>query len=64
MIIYEFDKRLQKELIYSKDIKFKREDSFINCLVYINNLIIKAILKSLSLSTYKDAYTFFNRVKE
>jgi len=51
-------------LIYKKEIRFQGEASFINYLAYIDNFIIKVILKSLSSSTYKDAYTFFNRVKE
>jgi len=64
MIIYHFDKHLQKVPIYKKEIRFKGEDSFINCLAHVDNLIIKAILKSLSLSIYKDACAFLDRVKE
>jgi len=33
-----------------------KESSLINCLAYINNLIVKDILASLSSSTYKEAY--------
>jgi pterin-4a-carbinolamine dehydratase len=51
-------------LIYRKEIRFQGKASLINCLAYINNLIIKAILKSLSFNTYKNAYTFLNQVKE
>jgi hypothetical protein len=47
-------------LIYIILIRFKGEESKINYLTYINNFIIKAIIKSLSLSTYKDTYTFLN----
>ena len=36
----------------------------IDCLVYVDNLIIKAILKSLGSSTFKDAVEFLDRVKE
>jgi pterin-4a-carbinolamine dehydratase len=43
--------------------KFKGEESLIDYIAYVNNLIIKAILKSLSFNTYKDAYTFLDRVK-
>jgi hypothetical protein len=32
--------------------RFKGEESLIDYIVYINNLVVKAILKSLSLSTY------------
>jgi hypothetical protein len=42
--------------------RFKREASKINYLAYIDNLIIKAILKSLGSSTYKDTIVFLNRV--
>ena len=44
-------------------IRFKGEESLIDYIAYINNLIIKAILKFLGFSTYKDAYAFFDRVK-
>jgi hypothetical protein len=40
--------------------KFKGEESLIDYIAYVNNLIIKAILKSLSFNTYKDAYTFLD----
>jgi hypothetical protein len=42
--------------------RFKGEASKINYLAYIDNLIIKAILKSLGLSTHKDTIVFLNRV--
>ena len=51
-------------LIYNQLIRFKGKANKIDYFIYINNPIIKAILKLLSLSTYKDAYAFFNRVKE
>ena len=44
--------------------RFKGEASKIDFLAYINNLIVKAILKSLGLSTYKDAVAFLDRVKD
>jgi hypothetical protein len=50
--------------IYKILIRFKGEASKIDYLAHINNLIIKAILKSLSSSTYKDACAFLNRGKE
>jgi hypothetical protein len=40
--------------------RFKGEESKIDYLAHVDNLIVKAILKFLSLNTYKDAYTFFN----
>jgi len=40
--------------------RFKGDLSLINYLVYVNNLIIKAILKSLGLSTFKDIVEFLN----
>jgi hypothetical protein len=47
-------------LIYIILIRFNKEESKIDYLAYINNFIIKAILKFLSLNTYKNAYTFLN----
>jgi hypothetical protein len=40
----------------------KKKVSKIDCLVYINNLAIKVILKPLGLSTYKDTIVFLDRV--
>jgi hypothetical protein len=37
-------------LIYRKEIRFQGEASLINYLAHIDNLIVKAILKSLSSS--------------
>jgi hypothetical protein len=48
--------------IYNKLMRFKREASKINYLAYMDNLIIKAILKSLGSSTYKDTIVFLNWV--
>jgi hypothetical protein len=44
--------------------RFSGEKGLINYLAYINNLVIKAFLKFLSLSTYKEAFAFLNQVKE
>jgi len=44
--------------------RFKGEVSKIDCLAHIDNLIVKAILKSLGLSTSKDAIAFLDRVKD
>ena len=49
--------------LYNQFIRFKGEESLIDYIAYINNLIIKAILKSLGSNTYKDAYAFLDRVK-
>jgi len=59
---YIYNEYLNPIPVYNKLIRFKREASKINCLAYIDNLIIKAILKSLGLSTYKDIIVFLNRV--
>jgi len=44
--------------------RFKGDASLIDCLAHIENLIVKAILKSLGSSTFKDAVEFLDRVKE
>jgi hypothetical protein len=44
--------------------RFKGDISLIDYLAYIDNLVIKAILKSLGSSTFKDIVKFLNRVKE
>jgi uncharacterized protein (DUF4213/DUF364 family) len=44
--------------------RFKGDISLIDYLVHVENLIIKAILKSLGSSTFKDVVEFLNRVKE
>jgi hypothetical protein len=40
--------------------RFKGDVSLIDCLVYVDNLIVKAILKSLGSSTFKDAVEFLD----
>ena len=60
---YLYNNYLDLIPIYNKEIRFKGEESLINYLTYINNLIYKAILESLSSSTYKDASDFLNRVR-
>jgi len=44
--------------------RFQGEASKINYLAHIDNLIIKAILKELGLSTYKDIVIFLDRVQD
>jgi hypothetical protein len=50
--------------IHGKEIRFLGEESLINCLAHIDNLIYKAILKSLGFSTHKGASEFLDQVKE
>jgi hypothetical protein len=60
IIGYIYNKYLNLILIYNKLIRFKKKASKINYLAHINNLIIKAILKFLGSSTYKDTIVFLN----
>jgi hypothetical protein len=62
IIGYIYNKYLDLIPVYNKSMRFKGEASKIDCLAYIDNLIIKAILKSLGSSTYKDAIVFLDRV--
>jgi uncharacterized membrane protein len=50
--------------VYERFMRFKGEESKVDCLAYIDNLIIKAILASLGSSTYKNACLFLDRVKD
>jgi hypothetical protein len=50
--------------VYNEFIRFKGEASKIDCLAYVDNLVIKAILKSLGLSTYKDTVAFLDQVSD
>ena len=44
--------------------RFKGDASLIDYLVYIDNLIVNVILKSLGSSIFKDVVEFLDRVKE
>jgi len=44
--------------------RFKGEESKVDYLAHVDNLIIKAILISLGSSTYKDTYLFLDQVKD
>jgi hypothetical protein len=44
--------------------RFQGKTSKIDYLAYINNLIIKAILKELGSSIYKNTIAYLDRVKE
>ena len=43
--------------------RFKGEQSLIDYIAHVDNLVVKAILRDLGSSTHKDAYDFLNRVK-
>jgi hypothetical protein len=44
--------------------RFKGEESKVDYLAHVDNLIVKAILASLGSSTHKDACSFLDRVKD
>ena len=50
--------------VHDKLIRFKGEVSKIDYLAYVDNLVIKVILKSIGLSTHKDAVAFLDRVSD
>jgi len=60
IIRYIYDKYLNLMPIHDKLMRFKGEASKINYLAHMDNLIMKAILKSLGSSTYKDAIAFLD----
>ena len=49
--------------LYNQFIRFKGEESLIDYIAHVDNLVVKAILKSLGSSTHQDACAFLNRVK-
>jgi hypothetical protein len=61
---YIYNEYLNLIPIYDKSMRFKGEASKINYLAHVDNLIIKAILRSLSSSTHKDAIVFLDRVSD
>jgi hypothetical protein len=61
---YLYNDYLDPIPVYYQLIRFKEDASLIDYLVYVDNLIVKAILKSLGSSTFKDIIEFLNRVKE
>jgi hypothetical protein len=63
-MLYIYDEHLDLMPLHDLSMRFKGEESKINCLTHVENLVVKAILKSLGSSTHKDAYAFLNRVKE
>ena len=50
--------------VHDKSMRFKGEASKIDYLAHVDNLIVKAILKSLGSSTHKDAVAFLDRVSD
>jgi hypothetical protein len=59
-----YDTHLDLMPVHGKEIRFLGEESLIDCLAHVDNLICKAILKSLGSSTHKEASEFLDRVKE
>ena len=49
--------------LYDQSIRFKREQSLIDYMAHVNNLVVKVILRDLGSSTHKDACNFLNRIK-
>jgi hypothetical protein len=49
--------------LYGQYIRFKGEESLVDYIAYVDNLVVKAILKSLGSSTHQDACAFLDRVK-
>jgi hypothetical protein len=46
MMRYIYDEHLDPMPVYDKSTRFKGEASKIDCLAHVNNLVVKAILKS------------------
>jgi hypothetical protein len=63
MISYIYDDHLDSMPLHNQSMRFKGEQSLINYMAYVDNLVVKAILKDLGSSTHKDACDFLNRVK-
>jgi hypothetical protein len=60
---YLYDNHLDLMPVYYKEMRFKGEQSLIDCLAHVDNLICKAILESLGSSTHKEASEFLDRVR-
>jgi hypothetical protein len=63
MMEYLYDNHLDPMPVHDKEMRFKGEESLIDCLAHVDNLIYKAILESLGSSTHKDASDFLDRVR-
>ena len=64
MLETEFDRFLDDLQLRGQSMRFKGENSQIGCFGHINNLVVKAILKSLGSSTHKDAVSLLNRAND
>jgi len=64
MMGYIYDEHLDPMPVHDKSMRFKGEASKIDCLAHVDNLVVKAILKSLGSSTHKDAVAFLDRVSD
>jgi hypothetical protein len=64
LLSYSYDEHLYPMLVHHQEMRFKGEASLIDYMAHVENLIVKAILKSLGPSTHKDAFDFLDRVKE
>ena len=64
MLLYSYNDLLDLMPVYRKAMRFQGEASKIDCLAHVDNLIVKAILKSLGSSTHKDACAFLDRVRD
>ena len=63
IISYYYNEHLDLMPLHSQYMRFKGEESLVDYIAHVNNLVVKAILKSLGSSTYQDAYAFLDRVK-
>jgi hypothetical protein len=63
MMSYIYDDHLDPIPLHDQSMRFKGEQSLINYIAHVDNLVVKAILRDLGSSTHKDAYDFLNRVK-
>jgi hypothetical protein len=64
MMSYIYDDYLDPIPLYNQSMRFKGERSLVDCMAYMDNLVVKAILKDLGSSMYKDACDFLDRVKQ
>jgi len=59
-LAYIYDDYLEENPIRGQSMRFQGEASKINYLAHVDNLIVKAILKELGSSTYKDVVIFLD----
>ena len=64
LLFREYNDYFNKFPVYSKNIRFRGNLSYIQYFAYILNLIIKVILSDLSSSTYKQANEYLDRTAE